>query len=210
MNKGFEAARGIQRVNRDRKRHAEQTKLRRREIENNPELTPEQKRGQIGRLEEEALAKHHKFNREIVKLQKEGKEWAKRVRADWPVDAAMVTRVRELRREGVAPDTILKHAADLGDAQMVAALRADMLWFKGEDGFADASDTIHACERVLAEIGRGGEADVNFGLVRLEEATETVAAVDLYAGKTVIGHDTPHDTLTMAYATGAGRVDDGD
>lgn len=40
---------------------------------------------------------------------------------------------------------------------MVTALRSEMLWWGNEQGFADASETIEATERLLAEIGEGSE-----------------------------------------------------
>jgi hypothetical protein len=91
-------------------------------------------------------------------------------------------RVKELLERGLAPSVVLERAQELGDVNMVTALRTEMLFWGNEKGFADASQTIEATERTLAEIGQGDrrrEARQALELRTLEQAFETISEVAL-------------------------------
>jgi hypothetical protein len=208
MNRGLEYARAIKKASRAQQEHAQQTKQRRRDIIANPELTPEQKAVALERLQKEGLARHHKFGIEIEKLQKRADAWTNHVRVNRSVDETARSRVRELLERGVPAQEQIARAVEIGDSEHVAALRAEMRWFGDKSGFADTADTIHACDLALAQIGRGGEDDVNDGLVQIAEANKSVADISVYSGKVALGQDKPIDTLTVAYATGEGRESD--
>lgn len=80
---------------------------------------------------------------------------------------------------------VLERAHELGDTDMVTALRSEMLWWGNEQGFADAGETIEATERVLAEIGEATErsnAKRALALRTLEQSFEPVAQFALSSG----------------------------
>ncbi len=91
-------------------------------------------------------------------------------------------RVKELLERGLAPSVVLERAKELGDENIAIALRTEMLFFGNEKGFADASETIEATERGLAEIGQGStrrEAKQALELRTLEQAFEKISEVAL-------------------------------
>jgi hypothetical protein len=116
-------------------------------------------------------------------------------------------RTVKARDRGLTASQIRERAVKLGDGEMVQALRAEMMWHGDRSGFADASETIAACDRTLAEIGRGNEAEHNRALVEIAEGREAREAVAEFAAKSVHGLAKPGvDRLKLAYATGEGRV----
>jgi hypothetical protein len=114
--------------------------------------------------------------------------------------------VHELLGRGMKASQILDQAVKVGDGEMVQALRAEMMWHGDRSGFADALETISACDRTLAEMGKGNEAEHNRALVEIAELRKPLEARDEYAAKAVHGMATPADKLRKAYATGEGRV----
>jgi hypothetical protein len=112
------------------------------------------------------------------------------------VDAGAQARVRELLARELAPSAILARAHELGDADTVTALRSEMLWWGDKRGFADASETIEATERALAEIAEGSsrhDARRALELRSLEEAVENVAVFAL-------GNGSPRARIAAGYA----------
>lgn len=208
MNKGLRNAREIARATHALHEHARQTKQRKREIDENPDLTEEAKSIARRKLQAEGMGRHQQLTAEIEKLQAQNDQWAKHVYVTRPVDDAAREQVRRLLDDKVTASAIIERALEIGDAEIVAALRSVMLWFGTKDGFADTADTIAACNRALAEIGQGEEREINRGLVRLSEVSAPVAEIAEYSGKVQLGEDTPHDLLKVAYATGGSEGDD--
>jgi hypothetical protein len=205
MNDGIRIAQAIAKKSKELREHARRTKDRKREIENDDDLTTEAKKIALRQLREEAYARHRKIWAEIERLQAKAEEWVKLVRVSRPVDDEARERVRDMLAERVPAARILERAVELGDAETIAALRAAMLWYGNKDGFADTKDTIAACDRALAEIARGEEGEVNRGLVRISEANQPVTETGEWAAKVQLEQDTPRDLLQLAYATGAGQ-----
>lgn len=208
MNEGMRIARAIQKASRALRENARQTKQRKREITENPDLTSEARAIALRKLREEGFARHRKLTAEIESLLARTDEWAKHVRVTRPVDDAARERVRRMLDDRITAAAILDRALEHGDAETVAALRAEMLWFGNKHGFADTADTLAACDRVLAEIGQGEERDVNRGLVRMREVSAPVADIAEYSGKVALEQDTPHDLLKVGYAISGSEPDD--
>lgn len=205
MNEGTRIAREIARRSRALEELARQTKQRKQEIRENTDLTSEARTIETKKLQKSALATHQKLTSEIATLQERARRWAKHVRVSRPVDDAARERVTTLLGRGTAHDRIIERALQLGDTETIAALRWEVLYHGDRHGFANADATIEACDRALAEIAPEDEGGINRGLVRLREVDEPVEAVAAYAGKVALDQDTPHDLLTFAFATGAGR-----
>lgn len=210
MSEGLRIARAIAKASRELHESARQTKQRKREITSNEDLTTEARKIALRKLREEGFARHRQLVAEIERLQTKADEWVKKVRVNRPVEDAARVQVRRLLDEGVPASRIIERALEIGDAEMVAALRTQMLWFGTKDGFADTRDTLAACDRALAQIAPGEEAEHNRGLLRIDEANQPVAEVAEYSAKVQLEQDTPRDLLKLAFATGAGRRQEDD
>lgn len=177
-------------------------------IREDPDLTEESKRIKLRQVRQEERSRQQRLHRELVKVGNEADEYVRRVRTHRPVDEAAQARVHKLLGQEMAPSQILDRALELRDDEMVAALRAEMLWFGDKHGFADSRDTVAACDRALATIGRGGEQETSRGVVQVAKAATAVDEINEFAAKSVTGEATPHDRLRLAYAVGTNEADD--
>jgi hypothetical protein len=175
-------------------------------IRDDPELTPEQQKHRITKAREEAVAAHRKLYAQLLNASETATDAARSVRTARAIEPEAQARIRDLLdRQRMAPGQVLDRAVQLRDDEMVAALRAELLWFGLDGRFEDASETIAACDRALADVGLGSEAENNRAVVELGETLPTAKAVAEFSGKAVTGTITPYDRLEKAYATGEGR-----
>jgi hypothetical protein len=120
----------------------------------------EEKELRIKKARADAAQKWPPLREKAQRALEEAEDLIRRARSAYRVNQSAQARVRHLLGERkLAPDTILRQARELRDAETVAALRAEMLYWGNEDGFADAEETILACERALGELDVGNYAE---------------------------------------------------
>lgn len=188
--------------------HSKTVRAQRRTIKNDPSLTAEQRKHKLGELAATGRAQHLALTDKWARLNEKADSQSRKTRGLMPVDESATVRVRDLIKGGMADDLIITKAVELGDDDMLEALRRERLWHNDGKTFHQADDTIAACDRALAEIGRGeGLRNMNQALVDIAEIREPMSTVIEYAGKVALDADLPYDTLRLAYATGEGRDD---
>lgn len=129
-------------------------------------------------------------------------EVVRRVRVGRHVDPAAQARVRRLLDDGMAAGAVLEQARKLGDVNMIAALRGEMLYVGGEGRFHDASDVLVAADRALAETSSGNERDQLKAAAELTEAARPLDAIEHFARKVVEGTNEPIDRVRYGFAIG--------
>lgn len=179
-------------------------------IRDDPELTPEQRKHR----EEKAYSEGRvEWKRRYAQLKADMEAADEAAQVEYTarrIDPGAQTRVRSLLDRGLAPAKVLERARTLGDDEMVAALRTELLYFAADGEFADAQETIDACNRALAEVAIGAEQENNRALVDLEDARPKAQKVGEVVGKAVHGFATPTDRIALGYAMGDGREGDRD
>lgn len=143
---------------------------------------------------------NHRIERTLASTQESlrfAQNHVRRLRVNANAGDRAQARVKELLERGLAPSVVLERAKELGDVSMVTALRTEMLFWGDEQGFADASQTIEATERTLAEIGHGDrrhEAKQALELRTLEQAFTKISEVALR------GATSGQDRIAIGYA----------
>jgi hypothetical protein len=181
-----------------------------RAIDDDPELTTDQKRRRKTQAQLDGQQKIRKLDAEIAHAAREAEEAAHEERRDRPLDPQAQARVRDLRARKVSVGSIRSRAKQNRDAETLAALRAELLYFDLDGDFADTRKIVAEIDRDLAEIGEGVEAANNRAIVELGDALAASDAVGEFALKKTLGQAAPVDRLRMAYATSAGRERDDD
>lgn len=174
-----------------------------RAINADEDLTAEARRIKLRQVREGLRAKQRRLHDELVKVCKRADRLAAEAANEGGTRQAH-TRVRQLFSDNVSTDSIIKRAEGIGDADTIRAVRAEVLYLGGEDGFVDAAETVEACNRALGRLGSTG-AEL---LVEIDKARKPIGAIDAFAAKKVDGTATPHDRLTLAYALGDQEGDD--
>lgn len=176
---------------------------RERTVVDDPDLTAEARKIKLRQIREEERAKQQKLHGRMTSAATKATVLEKKIRAKRAtlVDEPISNKVRDMLARGVAPNTILERAVELHDDETVAALRAEMSYYRGEDGFADTTDTVAACDRALAEIGQEGDRDSSHAIINVTEAKRAVPEIEEFAAKAVLGQITPHDRIKLGYAT---------
>lgn len=125
-------------------------------------LTEGAKALHIKAVEAEMRKKRLKLEEDAVERAAAVNEIKKRLRVNRQVEPVAQDRVRGLLQERkVPPMDVLQHAFKIGDAEAVAALRAELLYYGTEDEFQDASEVIDACDYALGELGSDTDAEAH-------------------------------------------------
>jgi hypothetical protein len=182
--------RGIKAVPRD-------LEQRERAIMDDEDLTAESRAIKIRQVRDESRAKQGRLHDDYVKLCAK----ADRLEAEATIEGGTReahSRVQQLLGNKVDSAAIIKRAEGLRDYDTIQALRAEVHYLEGEDGFVDAKATVEACNRALARLGRDDEEK----LVGIADARTQLAALDEFAAKSVHTGVTPHDRLVLGFALG--------
>jgi hypothetical protein len=179
-------------------------------IRDDPELTPEQRKYREEKAYSEGRVEWRRRYAELEAGMEAAEEAAQVEYTARRIDPGAQARARSLLDRGLTPSQVLDRARTLGDDEMVVALRTELLYFAADGRFADAQETIAACNQALAAIAMGAEQENNQALVDLEDARPKAKAVGEFVGKAVHGIATPRDRISLGYALGEGRDGDGD
>lgn len=199
--------REMRRISKLMREHPEGVQAKRRAIKNDPSLTAEQRKYKLDELAATGRAQHLVLAEKWERMNEKADAEGRKTRGRMPVDEAAAVRVRDLIKGGMADDLIIKKAIELGDDDMLEALRRERLWHNNGKTFHPADDTVAACDRALADVGRGeGLRSMNQALVDIAEIRKPMETVIEYSGKVALDADKPYDTLRVAYATGEGYV----
>jgi hypothetical protein len=192
----------LRRVRRALRALPRELEQRERAVLEDADLTTEARRIKLRQIREEEQAKQQKLHQRLIDATSQAKRLEKQIRVLRPVDDAARARVGNMLGDGIAHDQIIEHAAGLGDSETIAALRWEALYHGDKNGFADAAATIEACDRALAQVGRGGEQEDNQAIVDVADAREAVDEINEFAVKSVLGQATPHDRIKLGFAVG--------
>lgn len=190
----------LRRVRRALRALPRELEQRERAVMEDDDLTTEARRIKLRQIREEERAKQQKLHQRQLNAISQADELAKKIRVRRPIEETAQARVRELLARGLAHDQIIERAVELGDDEIVAALRSEALYHGDKHGFADASSTVEACDRALAQIGRGGEQDNNEAILNVADSRQALDEINEFAAKSALGQVTPHDRLKLGFA----------
>jgi hypothetical protein len=187
--------------------NADQTRQQRAALKGDDTITAGARKQKLETLRIESEKKFRKLTAEIDKLSTQHEREQTKLRR-LPVDSAKQAHARRLLREdGLSASEILDRAVENGDMEMIDAVRAELEYHGDKkSGFADTRAAIEGCDRAAARLG-GYQGERYAANLRANAAKDEVEQVARYAAKVHTGEATPHDTLTFAFATGAGRED---
>ena len=175
---------------------------RERAVLEDADLTTEARRIKLRQIREEERSKQQKLHQRLLAATSHAEELAKKIRVRRPIEETAQARVQELIARGLAHNAIIERAVELGDDEIIAALRSEALYHGDKHGFADATSTVEACDRALAEVGRGGDQENNQAILDVADAREAVDEINEFAAKSVLGQATPQDRLRLGFAVG--------
>jgi hypothetical protein len=200
-------ARRIRKLERQIIENADQTRQQRAAIKGDETIIAGAKKQKLEALRLDGEQKFRKLTAEIDKLLTRHEREQTKLRR-LPVDDAKQAHARRLLREdGLAANEILDRAVENGDMEMIDAVRAELEYHGDKkNGFADTRAALEGCDRAAAKLG-GHQGERYAANLRANAAKDEVEQVAQYAAKVHMGADTPHDTLTFAFATGAGKQD---
>lgn len=190
----------LQRVRRDLGDLPRRLEQRERSIRGDENLTAEMRKIRLRQVREEEQAKQQKLHRRRTEISEEMARSITQGRVGRPVDEMARARVRDLLDRGLSHSQVLDQAVKLNDDDTVEALRWEAMYHGTSDGFADGSDTVEACDRALARIGRGGQRAVAQAIVRAQKTARGIDEIDRFAAKAVHGSITPFDRLSFGHA----------
>lgn len=172
-----------------------------RAILGNDQLTEAQKEIRTKRVRREYARKFEQLKTAANTAFGSAQEAVREMRVNRLLDAGAQGRVRRLLERGLAPSKVLERAVELKDADTIAALRAEALYWGDGDKFIDAIKTIEACDRALAEVGTGNEAEHNQAALDLAELSGGLPEIERFAALSVQDAAKPgRDRLRLAYA----------
>jgi hypothetical protein len=168
------------------------------------DLMPGEREHQVKRARQEASSRFAQLNSQAEKAYRDGVALSREVRSARHVDESAARRVRELLGS-LTPGAVLDRAVEVGDPDMLAALRQELLWWApSTDGFAEAPDLIARADQALADLGVGHEEVHNRAVVELARTAAPLPEITEFASKAAEGTASPEDRLRMAYAKGDG------
>jgi hypothetical protein len=199
----------LRRVRRALRSLPRELEQRERDVMADEDLTTEARRIKLRQIRDEERSRQQKLHGRLAAASERAAEVATKIRSLRPVEETAQTRLRDLLARGHAYDQILERAVENADDELVAALRWEAMYHGNGSRFADARSTVEACDRALAQVGRGGEQDNNQAILEVSDASRGLEEIGEFAAKSVLGEATPHDRLRLAYAVGPGE-DGGD
>lgn len=177
---------------------------RRREIRDDPNLTPKAQALALENLTSENEAKRRKLMTDYDGARKLAEQHTKTVRESSNVDPQAQARVHDLRRRGHDLPQQLTRAEETGDAAMLFAIRAEARYFGDGERFSEGQEIVRRCERALAQLGHTSERLV----LEAEQAGQGFREVSEFTAKSLHGTALPEDRMRMAFALGEGKEAD--
>jgi hypothetical protein len=166
-------------------------------------LTPEQRTVKEKEIRAEAMETWRTLTAEADYAYKCAQDLIRSSRIDQKPREDARERVNRLLDGGTAPLHVLRQAVQQGDEETVIALRSAMHYWKpeGVKEFPDASETIIACDRALADLAVGeGERERSKAAAQLADARAGLETVQLFAMQGAEGSAKGKSRIAAAHA----------
>lgn len=214
MIDGEQLRRNFRKVNKEMHDLPVEIKGRKRTIQDDPALTEEQRKIKLRQLADEGVSRQQTLHDRKLKLSAQAKEHAKQVRMTSRPDESAQASVHRLLDQGIPLGVLLKRAQDIGDGDMMLALRDAANYLGNGEGDLVAEQTrelraiVSACDRALAEIGPSErQRGMYQALIDLDALDEQGEQFDTYAAKVVLGSETTTDTIAFGFAENDAKRD---